>query len=274
MSSPLVVITASIDPERTREFWGGWQELCTLKTHLIMVVNSPEITRAEGVEVAPSDGDRQGIFEVRYPGVLGPVKAFKLGIEIASKVSPLIACLHDDVTLFERGWDERIVQHFDRKPACTLAGYSGCEGLGSPEIYMTPKHLHQLARQGFFSNMVDAESHGRRASLPALSACADGFSQIGRAAFLRRAFEYIESKGVAHHAYDSWLGMLAWRWGGECWFLPEKVAHAGGRTAVLAEEYHKFAESRGGDQGLWQAAHEALYEDGRGFLPFRVGDPS
>jgi hypothetical protein len=266
--SRLCVVTASIAPERTREFWGTWLPLTTLpETRVVRVINSPD-----GIAAAPLA--YLGIWDLFFPEVLGPVAAFSKGIEfaMAQYQAPLIACLHDDVALYERGWDQRIVEHFDRHGACTLAGWSGCEGLGSPEIYQAPKELHQLARQGFFSNMVGGEAHGRIDLAPRKSACADGFSQIGRAAFLKRAFAYIAGKGVVHHAFDSWLGMLAWRWGGECWYLPERVHHAGGRTAVLAEEWHAFAKKHGGDQGIWRQAHEALWEDGRGFLPYRV-DP-
>lgn len=264
MSSPLVCVTASIVPERTREFWGTWAGLRALDTRVIMVVNNTEDTPEDLV-------GRLWLTKVRVPYVLGPVAAFAKGIDYAIEAgASLIACLHDDVALYERGWDQRIVGHFSAHPACTLAGYSGCDGLGAPDIYQSPKELHQLARQGFFSNMVGGEAHGRIDLSARRSACADGFSQIGRAAFLKRAFAYILGKGVTHHFYDGWLGMLAWRWGGECWYLPERVHHAGGRTAVLAEEYHTWAAAQGGDAEFWRVAHEAGYEDGRGFLPFRV----
>jgi hypothetical protein len=203
---------------------------------------------------------------------MGVVPAFAEGVRLAAEEgAEIIACLHDDVIIEEPDWDIHVTAWFDAQPKCVLAGFGGGKGLGHPDIYRIPYDPMQLARVDFVSNMRDAEAHGRRVAIPTRVACLDGFSQIGRADFLRRSFQYLEKLGVVHHAYDSHLGVLAARAGGEAWMLPVKVHHLGGRTAVGNVEYQSWARGQNpeGDHGFWVKAHEVLYEDARGTLPLR-----
>jgi hypothetical protein len=113
--------------------------------------------------------------------------------------------------------------------------------------------------------------------------CTDGFSLIGRASWwlngegpapkkkpVALPGDYLASKGVKHHAYDSWMGLLAARAGYETWFCPMACHHAGGRTAVANPQYSAWASQFGGDGQFWENAHRLCYEDGRDLLPLRV----
>ena len=205
-------------------------------------------------------------------GAHGTVPAFAKGIGRAcADGAEIIACLHDDLLIEEDSWDVIVMNWFDSHPKCVLAGFGGGKGLGASDIYQTPYDPMQLARQDFISNMRDAEAHGRRVTVPTRVACLDGFSQIGRADFLHRAFEHLQALGVVHHAYDSHLGVLAAREGYEVWMLPVGVHHFGGRTAVGSTAYNLWAKAQHpeGDHGFWVDAHRALYEDARGLLPLR-----
>ena len=73
------------------------------------------------------------------------------------------------------------------------------------------------------------------------SAACDGFSLIGRAGFMKAAFQHFTDRGIIHHGFDSWLGALAARQGLEVWFLPVRCHHAGGMSAVAAPEYQRWA---------------------------------
>jgi hypothetical protein len=224
---------------------------------------------------------------------LGTVPAFRHGVDqiLAETDADVIACFHDDLAIDEEGWDEKVLRYFDRYPAMGLAGFGGAKGLGHWGLYderasYDPMHL---ARNGFRSDLVDAEVHGIRSLLAEPVACLDGFSQIGRRAFWLgqrasnpntdpawqrdpRPWTVLEDLGIVHHGYDGMLGCLAARYGWQTWYIPLRCKHYGGRTAVGDVGYQAWAKTKHpeGDHGLWQDAHKIWYEAFKDVLPLRV----
>lgn len=262
----LAVVTASVDPEKTRQYWSSWREKARGKVDWIMVWSPPEKPAVLGSGQLPFD-----TIVTMHEGIVGVVPAFAAGVVAAvERGADVICCFHDDLRIHKEGWDLEVLWHFDRHPLCGLAGFSGADGLGDSDIYQKPYEPHQLARVGFFSMLDDAEAHGRREPMRRRSACCDGFSLIGRAGFMQQGWRVLENLGVIHHAYDSWFGAHAQRMDWECWYLPIASHHAGGVTAVGSEAYQKWAAERGGDQAIWEQAHRLVYDDLRGVLPIRV----
>lgn len=268
----LGVVTATTDRARAEACIGSWYDHAATEFAIEIVFN----------------GHAHGDY-------LGCVPAFRLGVDSMLAHQPdveVIACLHDDFRIDETGWDTKVLRHFAREPRCGLAGFGGAVGLGSHDLYHTPYQPIQLARQGFRSNLVDAEVHGIRSLLPERVACLDGFSQIGSRAFFDglvsseeyqrpgvgtmrehdRPWTYLERLGIVHHFYDGCLGCLARRYGWETWYLPVAGQHYGGQTAVGDAGYQAWAKAKTpeGDMGFWAKAHEIGYEEFRDVLPLRV----
>jgi hypothetical protein len=262
----MAIVSASIDPEPTRDYWGSWlQTASDINLPVYMILNGPASANVDAAKLPP------GFHLMCSTEILGPVPAFALGVRWAqSEGADIIACFHTDLRLDEPGWDFKVQSLFESNGKCLLAGFSGASGLGSDDIYHSPYSPYQLARQGFFSNMTEAEKHGKRLLTPRRMACCDGFSLIGRAEFMRRSFDRLEGLGVVHHMQDSALGAFAYRAGGEAWYLPIKCHHAGGGEAVANRAYHTWAQAKGGDQGIWNQSHRLLYEELRGVLPLRI----
>ena len=224
---------------------------------------------------------------------LGVVPAFRKGVDDLLKANPdvdIIACFHDDLELLDQDWDTRVQQAFDRHPKVGLVGFSGAIGLGTDALYHAPYDPMQLARIGFRSNLVDAETHGARSLVPEMVVCCDGFSQIGRRAFFLgqtqreheerqtirlgvvRPWTYLEQLGFVHHFYDGALACVARRLGWQARYLPVRCHHQGGQTAVGDPGYQRWAalEIDGGDRGFWEAAHRIGYDTFRDVLPLRL----
>lgn len=269
----LAVLTASIDPEKTRSYWSSWREMQVGEVDYYCVWNAPDSKfDMEHPEPAP-------FIVYPYEGIAGVVPAFHYGLAQIDYLRALgageydvIALFHDDLKIYEKGWDRVITDWFKSVPNCGLAGFGGARGLGSADIYTVPYSPFQLARVDFGSNLRDAEAHGRRIGRPEKSIAFDGFCQIGRPNNLLKWMSEIYNAGVIHHFYDGFLGALAYRDGWEAYTLPVSCLHAGGQTAVGNGDYQKWANSRveGGDQGFWDAAHKIGYEYLRGILPLRV----
>jgi len=194
----------------------------------------------------------------------------------------IIMCVHDDLQVISDDWSERVARHFDEHPECGLAGFGGATALGDEDLYKTPYRPMQLARQGFRSNLVDAEVHGLRSLSSERVACVDAFCLIGRRDFYsghcrngsvrEPPWLYLERHGIIHHAFDGMFGCLASRQGWETWYLPIRCRHYGGLTTIGDAGYRHWAQQRHhlGDQGFWQESHEIGYKLFRDVLPLRI----
>ena len=269
----LVIVTATTNLERARPAIESWGDV-------------PMVIVANGTGRVPAAPSPNAVVVVAE-NYLASVPAFRLGVDYALEhlqTADIVACLHDDLILQDAGWVKTVVRHFERTPACGLAGFGGAIGLGAENIYQTPYQPMQLARIGFRSNLVDAEVHGMRSLLPERVACLDGFSQIGRREFFaglanqpvqdrpQRPWTHLQRLGVRHHAYDSMLGCLAARAGWDTWYLPVRCHHLGGQTAVGDAGYQAWAKTQlpDGDHGFWEQAHKIFYRECKDVLPLRV----
>jgi len=276
-TAKLAVVTATLDAEKTRAYWGSWTQQAKKDISIVVVRPAEEGEVATEPKIQSFYRTSAGEFEatVITPGIVGVVPAFAAGVKAAADLgAEIIACFHDDLRIDEGGWDEKVTRWFDLHERCGLAGFYGAKGLGAGDIYQTPYNPMQLARSGGGSNMVEAEKHGERWLEPKRVVCFDGFSQIGRAELMKWAFERLMKLGVVHHMYDGALGAFAIELGWECWFLPIACHHAGGMTAVANEEYQRWAKEKDprGDQAFWEESHRIIYEELRGLLPLWVSE--
>jgi len=287
----LAIVTATTNVERARRCLTSWVERASQPLRLFIVVNG--CTRPERVEIGT-----QPTLWLYAEDYQGSVPAFRKGVDAALAASArepepydVIACFHDDLEIQEHGWDEKVQTYFQRVPQMGLAGFGGAIGLGAVDLYVTPYTPMQLARVGFRSNLVDAETHGLRSLLAERVVCLDGFSQIGRREFwlghaygspfntirqvasdTLRPWSALQNLGFVHHFYDGALGCLVARAGWEAWYLPVRCRHYGGQTAVGDPGYQAWAKAQtpGGDFGFWEQAHQIGYEAFRDVLPLRV----
>ncbi len=276
----LWIVTASTNPFKTRRWHESWnnKSAVELKHRAVTVWNGAAAWEGRLSNVQLDTGGL--IITGDY---LGVVPAFCLGLQaVIHRAGPkdVIACLHDDVEIFEQDWDLRVLEHFDAHPNTVLAGFFGATGLGDPEIYKKPYDPMQLARYDCWSNMDDAEAHGSRSTEAKRVVVLDGFSQIMSRDFALFAAEALQGTGVTHHFYDGMLGCLAAEYSDmfidedekEVWMIPVSCHHAGGQTAVGDAGYQAWAKTKieGGDQGFWEEAHKAGYNRFRHVLPLRL----
>lgn len=268
------IVTATTDINRAERYIASWLKTAAYTTPMIHIVQN--------------GGD------LLY---LGSVEAFRQGVDTVlgwDDPPDIIACFHDDLLIREPGWDARIHGLFHVHPTAGLCGFGGARGLGTEDLYRTPYDPMQLARVGFRSNLVDAETHGERSLLAERVACLDGFSQVGRREFWEglpapgacgsdwrdgdrvpaysRPWSYLAELGLVHHFYDGALGCIARRMEWDTWYLPVYCEHHGGQTAVLDQGYHAWAAGQveDGDQGFWRTSHRIGYDAFRDVLPLRL----
>lgn len=276
MTTPtkLAVVTASIDPTTTKPYWESWWAKASLPFDCYWTFNTANPRDLGGFMdwFVKKQSDSQGnrIHIALHDGVGGVVPMFAKGVRAAVEGgADIIACFHDDLRLDDHGWDITLIDWFQSHPKTVLAGFGGALRLGQPDMYERPYDPMTLARHSFYSNMEGAEAHGTRSTFPVRVTVLDGFSQIGRGPFMKKAWEWLDRSGIIHHAYDAALGALAGREGGEVWMLPTRVHHHGGLTAVANAQYQEWARGQhpSGDGAFWEMAHKIVWEEFKDILP-------
>lgn len=179
----------------------------------------------------------------------------------------ILAYIHDDVICWEFGWDARVMEEFE-DPGIGVLGFGGALWHGTDDLYKTPYKLTQLARRYYFSNVDDAETHGKRFEGARDVAVLDGFCLVVRRALLDRCGGWPRS--LQFHCYDYAICALARRFGYRIRLVGVRCHHLGGRTSTTPE-YQKWASDQGvSDQQIHEESHRWFYQEFRDVMPARV----
>jgi len=177
----------------------------------------------------------------------------------------ILAYLHDDLEIYEKGWDTRVLQEF-ADPSVGLVGFGGALGHGQPWLYQRPYYLPDLARQSFLSNLREAQTHGARFQGECDVAVVDGFAVFVRREILKswkhengapNGFPQCQSVG-----YFMWCENLCCevrRQGYRIRLVGVDCHHIGGRTSTVYQVKEDY-----------ELEHLYFYEHNRDVMPYHV----
>lgn len=175
-----------------------------------------------------------------------------------STTEPIIGLVHDDVVIYERGWNSRVLNCFN-DPTVGVVGFGGALGHGTPNLYEVPYHLPNLARQHFLSNMRDAEKHGGRFTGDRDVAILDGFALFVRRSILDKVGGWPVDKPYGYFMYSEWLCCEARRQGYRIRLIGVDCEHLGGKSSGFISPKENY-----------ELAHSYFYEHNRDVMPYRV----
>ena len=180
----------------------------------------------------------------------------------------VIGYLHSDLYVHEFRWDERVLLEFT-KPEVAVVGFVGATRLGYQDIYKVPYDYTQLARADVWSNLTDAEAHGRRDAGTRSIAVIDSCAVFVRREFLSRIGGWpVGRYPNASHCSDLWLCCMAHRHNRAVRMVGVSCTHRSGGRGAKGEDW---LAARGGDRvSFHQPAHKLIYEDFRDVLPIKV----
>lgn len=124
----------------------------------------------------------------------------------------VLAFFHSDLMISERGWDTRVLAHFEANPKLGLIGFigsneidvAGGRGLGTTSNFMGDSYMHRTL-EGVENRWVGspAESHGVRNTGFTEAAVIDGCAMV----FRREVLQHIKQRPnfPIHHFYDRML---------------------------------------------------------------------
>jgi GT2 family glycosyltransferase len=198
---------------------------------------------------------------IRHEDNIGLVNSSNQLIENSS--GEIIALLHNDVLVFEKGWDQRVVNAFERHPEVGLAGFLGAKGAAL-----------NGGRWDVLSNMLEAEIHGVRESSESYVVLFDGLSLIGR----RKMFEQvggIDQNYTYHHFYDKDVSLTSYYAGWKNLMIGVYHHHMSGITANrpdyqkwISKVLHK--KEGKGDQASYDASEKYFLDKWKERLPVKV----
>lgn len=168
---------------------------------------------------------------VRNEENIGLVKTMQQAYENCE--TEILALSHNDVFVYEKDWDQRIIAYFEKMPDLGAIGFFGAQGCG-------PKgeRIQDVPSPGVmsgFSNMLEAEIHGFRLQedwKPA--AIFDGFMMIFRMEMLKKGNGF-DTQYIYHHIYDRDASLESLRRGYKNIVVNVPCHHIGGITANRAE---------------------------------------
>ncbi len=175
---------------------------------------------------------------VRSEKNIGVYPTFWLGLKEAT--GDVLAFLHSDVMVAERGWDKRVIEAFKADPKLGLVGFigsneidgSGGRGLGTASNFMGGTYGRWTGSS--------AEVHGRRLTGMEPAAVVDGCVMV----FRRICLETIPERKdfPPHHFYDRLLSCEVREKGWTMATLGVGFDHISGQTVNQEQGYSTMAE--------------------------------
>lgn len=163
-----------------------------------------------------------------------------------------LAILHDDVFIYEKDWDVRVLKIMKELPNIGVAGFFGIQGIG-----MVGERIQDVEKETQapgISNMLEAEQHGMRIRTD-WTPCAtvDGFSMIINMELLKKTNGF-DQQYKFHHYYDRDICLESLRHGYNNIVINVPCHHLSGLTANRGQYQSwidgKTATERTGDKEM------------------------
>lgn len=186
-------------------------------------------------------------------------------------VGEVIVYTHNDVEMYQKGWDNVVREAFLNHPKAGIVGAYGAKGIGTEDIYETLYMMQQLARRNCVSNArMDKTIHGFRNMKSRYENVAvfDGFFMAIKKELLDRTNGFSDILPI-HHSYDNLICIQSLQLDYENILISLDVTHVGGQTDVK-EDWTKGTGKTKAE--IHADAHPPLYEYGKGVLPIVVMD--
>jgi len=171
----------------------------------------------------------------------------------------IIGLVHDDLVCLEQDWDYRVMHEF-LDPKVGVVGFAGGKRHGSPDLYVKPYDVSQLARGGFLSNLRDAEVHGKRFKGECDVAVLDGMALFVRREVIDKMGGWPQDGKIDYFLYSEYLTCMARRLGYKIRLVGVACDHLGGKSTGLNPNLNAD----------YDGEHKWLYEKFGDVLPCEV----
>jgi hypothetical protein len=141
----------------------------------------------------------------------------------------LVAVIHNDVYIYEKNWDRRVIKTFQAIESLGSLGFFGASGCG--HIGERLQDVEKAGQMSGISNLLEAEQHGIRLRddwVPA--AILDGLAMVFNMEMIKKGGG-LDLKYQFHHLYDRELPLMSLALGYKNVVLNIPCHHQSGLTA-------------------------------------------
>lgn len=258
----------------SKPFWGCLLASVKGPVDLLIIDNAPKVE---------NEGDQMTFFGKYiipfWPGNvyyrqqednLGVPRSMQYAYEFEdTKRCDILAFIHNDLYIYDHGWDEQIVDLFLKQDVTSMARI-GLVGLfGATGIHSNG------GRQQVWNNMLEAEIHGDREIKEVKEiAVLDGLSMIASRAMLD-AGDGVDVGIDIHHFYDLDLSLESLERGFRNFYAPIFCHHQSGQTACRPAFQDWANERMGmekGEEAIYLLNRERWMKKWGHKLPYTVGE--
>lgn len=204
-------------------------------------------------------GLREGDNVIRNSENVGVMPGLNQAYTVLKDITDFIFFPHNDLMIYEKGWDDKLVRILSSLPDCGVAAFYGAKGIGTHDLYRTPYRMDQLIRVDNVSacNRMNAAVHGFRPPRAETEevAVVDGFSMIVNTRLLDETGGFDRSY-PPHHNYDNDICLESLDKGYKNYVISMDADHLGGRTDVGENWNDKFGKTKA---EIHRDAHPVLY---------------
>ena len=186
--------------------------------------------------------------------------------------TPYLAIIHNDVFIYEKDWDKRVVSVFEKMSKVGLMGFFGAQGCGphGERIQNVPTAAYAAGA----SNMLEWNKHGLLLNSEYMPASImDGFALMFRMEMLKKN-NGMDMNYQYHHLYDRELGLVSLALGYDNIVLNVYCHHISGLTANRSEFQtwlnKKLGIAERGDKFIHDKNTEYFFEKWKDYLPLYV----
>lgn len=201
------------------------------------------------------------VYIIRNDKNVGVLPALNQGYMFAKTLNAdFIYYSHNDVMMYEDGWDAKLMRILGEVSNVGVAGFYGAKGIGTHDIYKSPYVMQQLIRIENVSNCnrMDANHgyrnirHGEWEEVAVM----DGFSLIVNMQLLNKLGGLDTRTGI-HHNYDNNICLDSLNNEYRNIVIAMDAQHLGGRTDVGEDWASPFGKTK---QQVHEEAHYPFYE--------------
>ncbi|HDY90312.1 MAG TPA: glycosyltransferase family 2 protein [bacterium] len=243
-------------PEVTQKFLDTLRESETEKLPLYLVDNGSDPPLRNWL-----NGLRKGDEVIRNGANVGVVKALNQIWRVAKATGfDYIFYTHNDVMIYEKGWDAKILRVLSEQSHVGVAGFYGAKGIGTNDIYKSPYVMQQMIRIENVSgcHRMDAVIHQFRPPRAEVEdvAVMDGFSLIVSVELLNKLGGF-DRRYPLHHMYDNDICLESLDKGYRNIVISMDADHIGGQTDVGEDWASPFGKTK---QQVHEEVHPIFYE--------------
>lgn len=185
--------------------------------------------------------------------------------------SDVLALTHNDVLIYEKNWDKRVLKYFEEMPDVGGMGFFGAQGCGPVGERIQDVPVSGIAAG--MSNMLEAELHGMRMEKD-WNYCAifDGLMMIFRMKMLKKGNGFDQTYKY-HHLYDRDASLEVLKRGYTNIVVNVPCHHLSGLTANRSEYQNwinKMTGQENGDKWIHDDNSRVFAEKFKDVLPLYV----